>query len=244
MALWWLGDLPEEDPLFEQLLAANQRLIFDSAFCLDVGNELSRARAMSLTWKGGFCSDLNWLRLARCHELMAQFLDSSEAAPMLSHIEKINFDVVAANEGDAHFAQPFLMLGWLAGRLSLKLNEPLTPLGENIFQTSWQSTGREVIGAITLHKPAAEIDESPAPMGIIAAQMQFRQNNNAMAFELRRDSRQQQATIRVTEGGQTVSESSVGFPDLTLAELMAQALELANRDLAYENALRFATQLI
>jgi hypothetical protein len=48
LALWWLGDLPEEDPLFEQLLAASHRLIFDSAFCRDVGNELSRARALSL----------------------------------------------------------------------------------------------------------------------------------------------------------------------------------------------------
>jgi glucose-6-phosphate dehydrogenase assembly protein OpcA len=244
MALWWLGDLPEEEPLFEQLLAASQRLIFDSAFCLDIGNALSRARALSLTWKSGFCSDLNWLRLARCHELIGQFLDSSEAAPMLSHIEKINFDVVAANEGDAHFAQPFLLLGWLAGRLSLKLNEPLTPLGENIFQTSWQSGGREVIGAITLHTPAAEVDESPAPMGIMAAQMQFRQNGNVMAFELRRDPRQPLATIRITKGEQTASESAVDFSDLALADLMAQALELTNRDQAYENALRFATQLI
>lgn len=244
MALWWLGDLPEEDPLFEQLLAASQRLIFDSAFSLDLGNELSRARALSLTWKGGLCGDLNWLRLARCHELMRQFLDSSEAAPILSHIEKISFDVVSVTEGDAHFAQPFLLLGWLAGRLSLKLNEPLTPLGENTFQTSWQSLGREVIGAITLHKPTVESDEASTPIGIMAAQMQFRQNGDAMAFELRRDPRQQQATIRVTKGEQTVSESSVGFSDLTLAELMAQALELANRDQAYENALRFATQLI
>jgi hypothetical protein len=175
---------------------------------------------------------------------MAQFLDSSEAAPMLSHIEKISFEVVAAAEGDGHFAQPFLLLGWLAGRLSLKLNEPLTPHGENVFQTSWQSGGREVIGAISLHKPAAEVDESPAPVGIIAAQMQFRQNSKAIAFELRRDPRQQQATIRVTKGEQTVSESSVGFSDLALAELMAQALDLTNRDQAYENALRFATQLI
>ncbi|MGH7453929.1 MAG: glucose-6-phosphate dehydrogenase assembly protein OpcA [bacterium] len=244
VALWWLGDLPEEDPLFEQLLAASQRLIFDSAFSLDVGNELSRARALSLTWKSGLCGDLNWLRLARCHELMAQFLDSSEAAPMLSHIEKISFDVVAATEGDAHFAQPFLLLGWLAGRLSLKLNEPLTPHGENIFQTSWQSGKREVIGAITLHRSTAEADESPAPIGIMAAQMQFRQNGNAMVFELRRDPRQQLATIRVTKGEQTVSESSVSFADLAPAELMAQALELTNRDQAYENALRFATQLI
>lgn len=244
IALWWLGDLPEEDPFFEQLLAASQRLIFDSAFSLDVGNELSRARALSLTWKSGLCGDLNWLRLARCHELMAQFLDSSEAAPMLSYIEKISFDVVAATEGDAHFSQPFLLLGWLAGRLSLKLNEPLTPLGENVFQTSWQSGGREVIGAITLHKPTTEADEAAPPIGIMAAQIQFRQNGNAMAFELRRDSIRSLATIRVTKGEQTVAESSVGFSDLAPAELMAQALELANRDQAYENALRFATQLI
>ncbi|MGH7602102.1 MAG: glucose-6-phosphate dehydrogenase assembly protein OpcA, partial [bacterium] len=244
MALWWLGDLPEEDPLFEQLLAASQRLIFDSAFSLDVGNELSRARALSLTWKSGLGCDLNWLRLAWCHELMRQFLDSSEAAPMLSHVEKISFEVIAAAEGDAHFAQPFLMLGWLAGRLSLKLNEPLTPLGENVFQTSWQCGKREVIGTIALHKPTAEFDEASTPAGIMAVQMQFRQNGNTMAFELRRDPRQQQATIRVTKGGQVVSESSVSFSILVLAELMAQALELTDRDQAYENALRFATQLI
>ncbi len=244
VALWWLGDLPEEDPLFEQLLAVSQRLIFDSAFSLDVGNELSRARALSLTWKDGLCSDLNWLRLARCHELIRQFLDSSDAAPMLSHIEKISFEVIAASEGDAHFAQPFLLLGWLAGRLILKLNEPLTPLGENIFQTNWQSGGREVIGAITLHKPTAEADESPVPIGVMAVQMQFRQNNNAMAFELRRNPRQPQATIRVTKGEQTVTESSVDFANLAPAELMAQAHELTDRDQAYENALRFATQLI
>jgi hypothetical protein len=163
---------------------------------------------------------------------------------MLSDVEKISFDVVAAAEGDAHFAQPFLLLGWLAGRLSLKLNEPLTPLGENVFQTSWQSSGREVIGAISLHKPAAEVDESPAPVGIMTVQMQFRQNGNALAFELRRDPHQPQAMIRVTNGGQTVSESSVDFSDLAPAELTAQALELTGRDQAYENALRFATQLI
>ncbi len=244
MALWWLADLPEEVPLFDQLLSVSQRLIFDTAFSLDVGNELSRARALSLTWKSGLCGDLNWLRLARCHELMAQFLDSSEVAPMLSDIEKISFDVAMTTEGDAHFSQPLLLLGWLAGRLSLKLNEPLTPLGENIFQTSWQSGEREVIGAISLHKPVVEVDESPAPTGIMAAQMQFRQNGNTMAFELRRDSSQQQATIRVTKGEQTVSASAVSFIDLTLAELMAQALEHADRDQAYENALRFATQLI
>lgn len=244
LALWGLGDLPEEDPLFEQLLAASQRLIFDSAFCLDIGNELSRARALSLTWKSGLCSDLNWLRLARCHELMRQFLDSSEAAPMLSHVEEISFDMVAATEGDAHFAQPFFLLGWLAGRLILKLNEPLAPLGENIFQTRWQSGGHEVIGAITLHKPAAEVDESPAPIGIMAAQMQFRQNGNVMTFELRRDPRQPQAMIRVTKGEQTIAESVVDFSDLALAELVAQTLEIKDRDHAYENALRFATQLI
>jgi glucose-6-phosphate dehydrogenase assembly protein OpcA len=246
-ALWWLGDLPEDDALFEKLLAVSRRLIFDSAFCLDVGNELSRARALAATWENGVCSDLNWLRLARCHELMRQFLDSSEAAPMLSHVEKVSFDVVAAAEGDAHFAQPFLLLGWLAGRLSWKLNEPLAPHGENVFQTTWQSADREVAGAMTLHKPTAEPDEASTPIGITAAQITFRPNGEPMAFELRRDSKQPLATIRLAKGEQTVSESSVSFADVSLAELMAQALDPAlssGRDQAYENALRFATQLI
>jgi hypothetical protein len=126
----------------------------------------------------------------------------------------------------------------------LKHNEPITPRGANFFKTKRQNGGREVIGAITLHKPTAEVDEASMPIGVMAAHMQFRQNNNTLAFELRRDSRQSQAMMRVTKGEQTVAESSVGFSDLAPAELMAQGLGLANRDQAYENALRFATQLI
>jgi glucose-6-phosphate dehydrogenase assembly protein OpcA len=35
--LWWQGDLPEDDVLFERLLATSRHLIYDSAFCRDVG---------------------------------------------------------------------------------------------------------------------------------------------------------------------------------------------------------------
>lgn len=255
VALWWKGDLPEEDALFERLLATSRHLIYDSAFCRDVGNEFSRARALSVTWENGLLGDLNWLRLARCRDLVTQTLESAEVKPWVDHIEKIDFEVIPAIEGDAHFAQPLLLFGWLANQLDLKLNEPLTPVAAGVagdssdraFRTNWESNEREVIGAITLHKPTQESLEAVA--GVTAMQLQFRQDNDTVVFSLQRDSTRPQAKIRVAKGEQTIAESTVDFSEVALAELAALELDRtlsseATRDEVYENALRFATQLI
>jgi hypothetical protein len=220
-----------------------------------VGNEFSRARALSVTWEAGFLGDLNWRRLARCRDLVAQALESAEVKPWLEHIEKISFDATMTIEGDAHLAQPSLLLGWLAKQLKLRLNEPLTPVAaeaggdssDRAFRTNWECNGREVIGAMTLHKPTTETSETAA--GITALQLQFRQDDDTVVFSLRRDPTQPQAKIRVAKGEQTIAESTVDFPEIALAELAALELDRAlsseaRRDEAYENALRFATQLI
>jgi glucose-6-phosphate dehydrogenase assembly protein OpcA len=254
VALWWKDDLPEEDALFERLVATSRHLIYDSAFCRDVGNEFSRARALSVTWESGLLGDLNWRRLAHCRDLVARALESAEVKPWIDHIEKISFDVTTAIEGDAHFAQPLLLLGWLANQLDLKINEPLTPVAaeaagdssDRAFHTNWEHNGREVIGAITLHKPAHEHETTA---GITVLQLLFRQDGETLAFSLQRDSTQPQAKIRVVKGEHTLAESAVDFPEIPLAELAAQELDRtlsneAGRDVLYENALRFATQLI
>jgi hypothetical protein len=184
-----------------------------------------------------------------------QALESAQVKPWLDHIDKISLDATMAIEGDAHFAQPLMLLGWLAKRLNLKLNEPLTPVAaetggdssDRVFRTNWESNGREVIGAITLHKPVHESPETTA--AITAMQLQFRQDNDMLVFSLLRDPTQPQAKIRVAKGEQALAESTVDFPEVSLAELAAQELDRAlsreaRRDEVYENALRFATQLI
>jgi glucose-6-phosphate dehydrogenase assembly protein OpcA len=247
--LWWQGDLPEDDVLFEKLLASSRHLIFDAMDGHDVGNTFSRARALSLSWKtpqgeAGRGSDLSWLRLAPYRDLVAQFLESPLVQPALHAAEEVRLEVLAAAEGDAHFAQPFLLLGWLAGRLSWKLNEPLTPTTEGAFQTNWQNRDQEVVGKIVLHKSAAEASEAILPGDFIAVQLRLRLNDESLIFSLQRDSSQPRIKLRIAQGEQILTESTENLLDGSTPALLVQALAPAASDQTYHNALRIATQLI
>jgi glucose-6-phosphate dehydrogenase assembly protein OpcA len=250
--LWWQGDLPEENVLFEKLLAASQQMIFDSADGRDVGSTLSQARAQSLHWKNGFVGDLNWLRLSRLRDLITEFLESQQAASLRDHAAEIDIDIAAAPEGDAHFAQPFLLLGWLANRLNWKLNEPLTPVvsdqpdagNESVFITRWQGKEREVVGKIILRQTDWGTDETVTPSVIVSAQIRLQQNDDALVFSLLCDPKQAQVTLRIAKSEQTLSESTANFSETAIADLLAQEIARKNRDQIYESALRFATQLI
>jgi glucose-6-phosphate dehydrogenase assembly protein OpcA len=238
VALWWQGDLPEENVLFEKLLSTCGHLIFDSADGRDVGNTLSQARALSLHWKNGIGGDLNWLRLAPWRNLIARFMESELAASLRNQLAEVALEVSAAPEGDVHFAKPFLLLGWLANLLSWKLNEPLTPAGENVFLTNWQNKDKEVAGKIALRKSEAD------SRAMLSAQILFRPNDIPVVVAMQRDLPAAQVAIRVSNGGQVLSESTANFPEATMADLLAQELGRDRRDADYESALRFATQLI
>jgi glucose-6-phosphate dehydrogenase assembly protein OpcA len=245
--LWWQGDLPEESVLFEKLLAASQQLVFDSADGRDTGAMLSQARALALNWKSGVCSDLNWPRTARWRELIAAFLESPPAASRREQLAAVSIEAVAAPEGDVHFAQPLLLLGWLANLLSWKLNEPLTAEAagsENIFRTSWQAAGREVIGKVVLRQPESGADETTMPSGMLSVQIQFQPDDDGLVFSAQRNWRQAQAAVRIAQAGQIISETTVDFSETPAVELLAQEIASPGREAIYDSALRFATQLI
>lgn len=244
VTLWWQGDLPEENVLFEKLLATCQHLIFDSADGRDVGNTLSQARALSLYWKNGIGGDLNWLRLSQWRDLIAKFMASEPAASLRNQVSEVALEVMAAPEGDVHFAQPFLVLGWLANLLSWKLNEPLTPAGENVFLTSWQNKDKEVAGKITLRNLETDSEAPTAAGAMMSAQISLRPNEAPVVVAMQRNLPAAQVTIRVSNGGQVLSDSTANFPEATMADLLVQAMARDRRDTDYESALRFATQLI
>jgi glucose-6-phosphate dehydrogenase assembly protein OpcA len=248
--LWWQGDLPEDNVLFEKLLTASPHLIFDARYGHDVGNTFSRARALSLNWKtpqgeSGLASDLTWLSLAPYRDLIAQFLDSPLGQPALHAVQEVTIEVMAATEGDVHFAEPFLLLGWLASRLHWKLNEPLTQAAESVFQTNWQAHDKkEVVGNIVLHKSAPETSEAVHPGDFVALQMRSHPDGGSLLFSLQRDWNQPQIRLRVTQGEQNVAESAEALRDVSAAGLLVQALAQTGQDQVYNDALRIATQLI
>jgi len=246
--LWWQGDLLEENIVFNKLLAASQHLIFDSADGYDTGSTLSRASALNLHLEKGIYGDLNWLRLSLWRELMAAWLKSPSTAFNSEQVVEIAIEVAAAPEGDAHFAQPLLLLGWLADQLNWKLHEPLTSDkttagGSSVFRTSWQNENQEVIGRITLRKLDAESEEMAAG-GIISAQIHLRQNSEPLIFSVQRHTDNVPAGIQVTQGEQVISESTSDFFQMSTADLLAHEIDRAAGDQNYEIALRLATQLI
>ena len=251
VTLWWQGDLPEENVLFEKLLNVSQRLIFDSGDGHDVGNTLSQARALGLYWKNGVGGDLTWQRLAPWRELVTKFMESAPAAALRHQVTEATLEANAAAEGDAHFAQPFLLLGWLAGLLNWKLNEPLTPLpvepatgNTSVFRTGWQNKDKEVTGKIILRKLETDADPAPANGSLRAIQILFQPNEKPVVITMQRHLAAGQVTIRIHQGEQTLSESTANFSDTPVAELLAQEMMQDGRNTAYEGALRFATQLI
>lgn len=251
VTLWWLGDLLEESVLFEKLLNASQHLIFDSGDGRDVGNTLSQARALGLYWKNGVGGDLTWQRLAPWRDLVNKFMESAPAAALRHQVAEVTLEANAVAEGDVHFAQPFLLLGWLAGLLNWKLNEPLTPLpaepaaeNENIFRTGWQNKEKEVTGKIILRKPETDTDSAIASGALRAIQILFQPNEEPVVVAMQRHLTTEQVTIRIYQGKQTLSESTASFFEVPVADLLAQEMTQEDRNTAYEGALRFATQLI
>jgi len=251
VALWWQGDLPEENALFEKLLQASGRLIFDSGDGRDAGNTLSQARALSLYWKNGSGGDLNWLRLAPWRELIAKFMESAPAAAWRHQVAEVTLEVNAAAEGDVHFTKPFLLFGWLAGLWGWKLNEPLTPApaesaagNESVYRTGWQNKEKETAGKIILRQPETNADPTGTAGAIRSIQILFQPSAEPVVVVVQRDLPTGPVTIRIRQGEQTLSESIANFPEATVADLLAQEMARDGRDAAYESALRFATQLI
>lgn len=251
VALWWQGDLPEESVLLEKLLNVSRRLIFDSGDGHDVGNTLSQARALGLNWKNGNSGDLNWRRLALWRDLITKFMEASPAAALRNQVAEVTLEVNPVAEGDVHFAQPFLLLGWLADWLNWKLNEPLTPLSaetaagnENAFRTGWQNKDKEVTGKIILRKSESEAETGGASGTMMAIELLLQPNEEPVVIAMQRHVATSQVTIQIRKGSQVLSESTASFPETAMADLLVQEMMQSGRNTAYEGALRFATQLI
>ncbi len=111
LVVWW-RHVSLDLPLSEELAAAADRLIVDSAELSMPYAALARLavrpgqRPLALT-------DLAWNRLTCWRELTAQFFDAPESRRHLERLDRVTLDMGGAERG----AEGLLWLGWLASRL-------------------------------------------------------------------------------------------------------------------------------
>jgi glucose-6-phosphate dehydrogenase assembly protein OpcA len=120
VAIWWLGDLPNEDADYVQaLFDPADRLIVDSA-------DFDRVEDLDLLTKIGEStstapSDLNWVRLEEWRMATASLFDPQEMRSELAEVRRIKL-TVAAGEPDffGHRIEALLYLAWFSSRAGRK----------------------------------------------------------------------------------------------------------------------------
>lgn len=152
VAIWWIGDLPNErEEYVETLLEPADRLIVDSIYFDSPADLALIARVAERTSTAP--ADLNWVRLEEWRVGTASLFDPPAVRSLLQNIRSIR---ITASSGPSnffgHLIESLLFGGWMAGRLKHLVGEDGSVQGpagavEYLFETRQQTTD---IGAIAL----------------------------------------------------------------------------------------------
>ncbi len=219
--LWWMGEPEYDSATFESLITAADKFILDSNSFRPSPATLREALHMSKV-SGRVCAvnDVNWIRLWRWLEAVAQLFDDSALHPHLAGIERVRVEYAARPGCEASPAQAALLAGWLFSRLGPKpsASVELVPVeAPRVFQG-----------------------------GVVSFEMQTRRASETATFEVSADKEGEAsaAVARVRVNGEARSERPVMVAPRTDAEALDIALEDCQRDISYEEALEIAAQIL
>src|SRR5437879_5288458 len=129
--LWWIGDPPGNDTIFNNLVQLSDRVIVDSTSFFNPEQDIHTLALLRQAAPDAALSDLNWGRLTPWRQLIIQFFDVTEYRPFLAGISSIEIEHAAAplatptlsESGDVspNPACALLLAGWLKARLGLSL---------------------------------------------------------------------------------------------------------------------------
>lgn len=129
--LWWVGDPPDDDSIFSDLVSLSSRVVIDSTTFFNPERDIHTLALLCQSLPDLAISDLNWGRLTLWRQLVAQFFDVMEYRPYLSGVTSIEIEHAVAplatptltEEGEVspNPARALLLAGWLKDRLGWSL---------------------------------------------------------------------------------------------------------------------------
>jgi glucose-6-phosphate dehydrogenase assembly protein OpcA len=119
VCIWWVGDLPDHDDLFDRLLGIADIVVVNS--CEMDLRDLEKLDGLVSRSRDRFAlSDLTWIRLRPLQELIARFFDDEAATACLSSLSRVHITFTPReNEQDAASTQAGLLFGWIVHVLGL-----------------------------------------------------------------------------------------------------------------------------
>jgi glucose-6-phosphate dehydrogenase assembly protein OpcA len=249
--LWWPNGSPFDDYLFRHLSDSIDRLIVDSStFENPEGTLVKMYSRLQRDWPNIACTDMNWERVTRWRELVAQFFDGAALRPYLDRIGHVSVDfALSSRGGPVNRSQGFLFAGWLASRLGWKPAGPVIEMlrvdGNRPATTRLylQASNRPV--TIDL-RPGEEPGEVPGEIHAVRLEVAGAEPSARpeAIFQVEMQEQGEYCAISVEVGEGETSKRNVHLEPETRAMLLDHELEVFSHDRIYEEALELAGHFI
>ena len=245
--IWWPGNPPFNDPVFEQLVEMGDRVIVDSS---DFGDLLTGLRRTANVRRRSGVGDLAWERLSWWQELTAQFFDAPRFRRYLPNLSRLRIRYAVAPpvstrpEADdvapgvsAPMTQALLYAGWIATRLGWRRNRTLQPIADGAFALRLE--GRHEM--VDLRIEPITTDDVP-PGELLSVHLGSLGETGAAEFIIDRDG--DDAMVATNADGMTALLRRVTMAMPSESELLSAQLSLDAADPVYEDALRAAAIML
>ena len=229
--VWWVGDLPDDDRLFDRIAPLAKLVIFDSND-MDL-RDLATLRTIGNTDRGYALADVAWNRLRHWQELLARFFDDPACAGDLARVDAATIRF-RDRKDPARTADPVsnlaaLYAGWLCHALGWTLER-----WEGGVARLKASPDRSI--ALRFEAVA-----SPATAGSLVS-IELRAGE--ARYEVARNADDPRVICWTGERpGASIPQQCVRVPEPTTPKVLARLLERPLRDPLFEASLDVATTM-
>lgn len=247
--VWWPGDPPFADPIFDQLVEMADRLILDSS---DFSDLLLGMRRLSTLRRRSGIGDLAWKRLGWWQELTAQFFDAPRFRRYLPNLNRVIIQYALpptsgeAPQGDPQFpaagvataiTQAILYASWVASRLDWKRHSTDRALDGGGMALTLE--GKYTMVELRIEGVPSDI----APEGdLLSVRLRALGETGAAEFIIDRDA--DEAIAASNADGMTAQLRRVRMELPTESELLASTMVAGRHEPVYEAAVRAAAVLL
>ena len=247
--VWWPGDPPFADPIFDQLVDMTDRVLVDSS---DFSDLLHGLRRLSNLRRRSGVGDLAWHRLEWWQELTAEFFDVPRFRRYLPNLNRLTIRYAVPVAGrrrgrprrraeaevllpgvSSPLAGPILYAGWIASRLGWRRYATSLPLADGRLHLKLE--GRyEMVNLVVEPVATAELP----PGELISVRLRAFGETGAAEFIIERSA--DEAVVASNSDGMTALLRRMPMERPTESELLAADLVSLRHDPVHEAALRAA----
>ena len=246
--VWWPGDPPFADPVFDQLVEMSDRVVVDSD---EFGDLLRGLRRLTTLRRRSGVGDLAWRRLGWWQELTAEFFDAPRFRRYLPNLSRLAIRYAvplartrarrprAAKGGglQAHvispLAGPVLYAGWIASRLDWRRYATSEPLADGRLRLTLEGRYQMVD---LLIEPV--VTDALTPGELLSVRLRAHGETGAAEFIIERSV--DEAVVASNADGMTALLRRMPMEQDTESELLAADLVSHAHDPIYEAAERAA----